>query len=192
MLPTCINLCRAVVLNDLSLQDKKRCYSLAIGMNSESFPTVAMILGFSERTWTVSEGDTLISGDDQFSIDIIITSMRTSEIAYTVGIRSVIEGQPIIEPSDNVQNPMFDGFFGTREANTINNLVHSDLLRVNTSILPPLRVTVRDDVMLEEEECFELSIFQVDPEEMTENFVCNLAGDEFLCEHTFCIADDDG
>ena len=161
-------------------------------MNSESFPTVAMILGFSERTRTVSEGDTLISGDDQFAIDIIITSMRTSEIAYTVGTRSVIEGQPIIEPSDNVQNPMFDGFFGTREANTINNLVHSDLLSVNTSMLPPLRVTVRDDVMLEEEECFELSIFQVDPEEMTENFVCNLAGDEFLCEHTFCIADDDG
>ena len=160
-------------------------------MNSESFSTVAMILGFSERTWTVSEGDTL-PGHDQFVIDIIITSMRTSEIAYTVGIRSVIEGQPIIEPSDNVQNPMFDGTFGTREENTINNLVHSDLLSVNTLMLPPLRVTIRDDVMPEEEECFELSIFPVNTEEMIENFVCNVDGDTFLCEHTFCIVDDDG
>ena len=150
-----------------------------------------MILGFSERTWTVSEGATL-SGDDQFVIDIIITSMRISEIAYTVGTRSVIEGQPIIEPSDNVQNPMFDGTFGTREENTINNLVHSDLLSANTSMLAPLRVTIRDDFVPEEEECFELSIFPVDPEEMTENFMCNLDGDEFLCELTFCIADDDG
>ena len=150
-----------------------------------------MILGFHERRQTVSEGDTH-SGHEGLVIDINITSLRTSEIVYIVGVRSVIEGEPRIEPSNDVQDPMFDGTFVSRERNTINNLVQLELLRVNTSVLAPLPVFIRDDNLPEEEECFDLSIFPVNPEEMTKNFVCNAAGDKFLCDHTFCIVDDDG
>ena len=129
---------------------------------------------------------------DRFDISIFVTTLRRSEIAYTVGIRSVIEGQPIIEPSDDIQNLHFDGLFGQREQNTINNLVTMEVLSVNTAMLLPLRVTIRDDLLPEDEECFVLSIFQVDPELFTEQFICNTAGDEFLCQHEICITGVDG
>ena len=86
---------------------------------------------------------------------------------------------------------MFDGLYGNREQRTINNLVWMKELRVNTSMLTPLQVTIRNDITLEEEECFELSIFPVNPLLMTENFECNTAGDEFFCQHEICIMDDD-
>ena len=145
---------------------------------------VAMILGFGERRQTVSEADTI-------NIDILITSLRISEIDYLVGIRSVVEGQPIIEPLNNVQNPMFDGTFGSREENAINNLVRIENLKIDTTQFPVLQAFIRDDFLPEEEECFDLSIFPVSPQEMI-NFVCNVAGDAFLCIHTICIEDDDG
>ena len=149
-----------------------------------------MILGFGERRQTVSEADAT-SGQEFINRQIFITSLRTSEIAYFVGVRSVIRGQPIIEPSDNIRNPMYDGSFGSREENTINNLVIIEILTVDTSSLPALNVFIRDDVIPEDDECFELSIFPVNPEQLTESFACNVAGDEFLCQHVLCIVDDD-
>ena len=139
----------------------------------------------------MSENDAT-PGQEFFDLNIFITSLRTSEITYPVGVRSVIRGEPIIEPSDNIVNPWFDGVFGQREENTINNLVFMEVLTVNTTMLHPPHVTIRDDNFIEEEECFELSIFQVDPVQMTEHFMCNTAGDKFLCQHEICIVDDDG
>ena len=149
-----------------------------------------MILGFGERRQTVSEAEALL-GEEFINRQIFITSSRISEVQYTVGVRYVIGGQPIIEPVDNPQNPQLDGFFGNREEDTVNNLVYFERLHVATSRLPALTVTIRDDILPEEEECFELSIFPVNPQEMI-NFMCNVAGDEFLCIHEICIEDDDG
>ena len=149
-----------------------------------------MILGFGQRRQTVSEADTQL-GQEGINIGILITSLRRSEIDYLVGIRSVIEGQPIIEPAENVLNPMFDGTFGSREENTINNLVRIENLRINTTQLPALQAFIRDDILPEDEECFDLSIFPVNPQEM-KIFMCNMAGDDFTCIHTICIEDDDG
>ena len=84
---------------------------------------------------------------------------------------------------------MFDGLFGSREQNTINNLVLMESLEVNTTMLPVLQVSIRDDFVPENVECFELSIFRVF---FTEQFMCNTAGDTFFCEHEICILDDDG
>ena len=148
-----------------------------------------MILGFGERRQTVSEADAP-PGGEFFTLEIFITSLRTSEDAYRVGVRSVIEGQPIIEPSDDIRNPLFDGTFGIREQNTINNLVTTEILEVDTLTLLPQVVIIRNDNVPEEEECFELSIFPVNPQGI--NFECNVAGDEFLCQHQICIVDDDG
>ena len=150
---------------------------------------VAMILGFGERRQTVSEAETL-SGQEGINREIFITSLRTSEIEYRVAIRSVIEGEPRIEPAGAVQDPLFDGTFGSREENTINNLVIIYDLRIDTTVLP-LPFFIRDDNLPEEEECFELSIFPVNPQEI-KNVMCNAAGDEFLCIHEICIEDDDG
>ena len=156
-------------------------------------PSVALLLGFSDRRQTVSEADAE-PGLETFSLNIFNTSLRTSEIRYYVNIRSVIEGQPIIEPVDDIQNPMFDGAFGQRVEHTINNLIQSEVLNVNTTMLPALRVIIRDDVYFEEEECFELGIFPVnDFGKRYINFLCNfMAGDDFLCTHEICIVDDDG
>ena len=152
---------------------------------------VAMILGFGQRIQTVSENDAS-PGQESFDLNIPITSLRTSEIAYFVGIRSVIRGQPIIEPMDDIQNPMYDGTFGSREENTINNLVAIEILEVNTAMLLPLQVTIRHDFFPENEECFGLSIFQVNPELFVEQFTCNTAGNEFFCQHEICITDAEG
>ena len=150
-----------------------------------------MILGFGQRRQTVSEADAP-PGEDGFVLDILITSIRPSEVVYPFIVRSVIEGQPIIEPVDNIQNPMFDGLFGSREENTINNLVLIEEPRVNTSNLSLLQVTIRNDNLPEDEECFELSISPENPELMIVTFSCNNAGDDFLCQHEICIEDDDG
>ena len=158
--------------------------------NLQLFPSVAMILGFGDRRQT-READVL-PGNEQLFLDILITSLRTSELFYPVGVRSVIEGQPIIDPMDFIQNFMFDGLFGSREQNTINNLVLMESLEVNTTMLPALQVSIRDDFLPENLECFELSIFRVDVESFTEQFMCNTAGDNFFCEHEICILDDDG
>ena len=149
-----------------------------------------MILGFGERRRTVSENDAT-PGQEFFDLNIFINSLRTSEVAYPVGVRSIIRGEPIIEPSDDIVNPRFDGVFGQREENTINNLVTIDTLAVDTTMSRGLLVRIRDDFLAEEEECFELSIFPVNPQEMI-NFMCNTTGDEFLCQHEICIMDDDG
>ena len=150
-----------------------------------------MILGFGDRRQTVSEAD-VPPGEEFFNLEIFITSLRISEIFYPVGVRSVIEGQPIIDPVDFIQNFMFDGLFGSREQNTINNLVLAENLEVNTTMLPAIQVSIRDDFLPENVECFELSIFRVDVESFTEQFMCNTAGDNFFCEHEICILDDDG
>ena len=149
-----------------------------------------MVLGFGERIQTVSEAEALL-GEEFINREFLITSSRISEVQYEVGVRSVISGQPIIEPVDSPPNPQFDGLFGSREENTVNNLVYFDILHVATTRLPVLRVTIRDDLFLEDEECFVLSIFPVNPQEMI-NFMCHVAGDEFLCIHEICIEDDDG
>ena len=123
-----------------------------------------MILGFSERRQTVSEADAT-SGQEFINRRIFITSLRTSEITYSVRVRSVIRGEPVIEPSGDVRNLMFDGTFGSREMNTINNLVWIEELMIGTTSMPALQVSIRDDIMPEGQECFvELSIFQVDAE----------------------------
>ena len=150
-----------------------------------------MILGFGEKRQTVSEADAL-PGEEFIVLEIFITSLRISEIPYRVGVRSVIEGEPIVEPSFDIQNVMVDGVFGSREENTINNLVTMEELRVNTSMLSALQVTIRDDNLPEEEECFEMSIFPVNPDAMSEIFLCNMVGTEFLCKHKICIVDNDG
>ena len=154
--------------------------------------SLAMILGFGERRQTVSEAE-VWSGQEYINRQIFITSLRTSEVSHIVGVRSVIRGEPIIEPAYGIiENPMFDGLFGNREHNTINNLVFMEVLEVNTTMMPALQVSIRDDFFLEEEECFTLSIFQVYPEFFTENFICNMAGTQFLCIHEICITDNDG
>ena len=152
---------------------------------------VAMIFGFGQRRQTVSEADAP-PGEDRFVLDILITSIRPSEVVYPFIVRSVIEGQPIIDPVDNIQNPTFDGLFGYREYGSINNLLVIEEPRVNTSMLSLLQVTIRNDNLPEDEECFDLSISPVDPGPQVVTFLCNDAGDEFLCQHEICIEDDDG
>ena len=149
-----------------------------------------MILGFGERRQTVSEAEAP-PGEEFINIDTFITSSRISEVRYTVAVRSVIRGQPIIESVDNLQNQLVDGFFGIREEGTVNNLVYFEELQVATTRLPALIVIIIDDLFIEDEECFVLSIFPVSPQEII-NFMCNTAGDEFLCIHEICIEDDDG
>ena len=121
-----------------------------------------MILGFGKRRQTVSEAEAPF-GEELINVEVLITSLRRSEIAYPVGVRSVIEGQPIIEPSGAILNPMLDGLFGNREEDTINNLLFMEVLIVNTTMLPALQVTIRDNLLPEDEECFDLSIFPVNP-----------------------------
>ena len=146
-----------------------------------------MILGFGERRQTVSEADAT-SGEKNFTLNISISSLRTSELEHTVKIHSYIYGEPAIEPSNDIQNPMFDGTFGQQEYSSL--LRQIEVLRINTTVLPPLQVLIRDDVIPEEEECFELTIV-LHPYYLF-LFTCNYAGDEFLCMHEICIVDNDG
>ena len=61
--------------------------------------------------------------------------------------------------------------------------------------IPPLTAFIRDDLRPENEECFTIRILPVDVLGRRELFSCNdddSGADNYFCEHTICIEDDDG
>ena len=152
-----------------------------------------MIIGFTERIRTVSEGQE--GAVDIFPLQINVSSLRTSERVHPIDLR-------ILESSTNAtvetllaSSDIYDVTFGGRDS-------PDDPIRTNKN-LPPgqrtffqlLRADIRNDLIPEEKECFTIRIFPVDLHGRRELFTCNedsAGADSYFCEHTICIEDDDG
>ena len=156
-----------------------------------------MIIGFIRREQTVSE--TLRIGIEQYDIRVEIKSMIPSEIDYELGVRvrghtqQTSSDQAIVEDFDEVSVFKRDATFGNREVknDTRSNLIVERRLDRNEIDVASLTVTIISDFTPEETECFELSIYPINTEFMTENFVSNDTA-SFFEKHTICILDDDG
>ena len=141
-----------------------------------------MVIGFEIRNQTVSESQAPF-GMDRFPIIINITSNITSEIAYEVPLRHVVNvGEAKLEGQ---QTDDSDALFGAGDPLTETRVLYAGnrLLQIITIII--------NDFRAEDQECFNLRVVVA---YRFRNFRCNEdgAGDAFFCLHTICIIDDDG
>ena len=157
-----------------------------------------MIIGF--RTDITTTNETF----GTFSIDV--HSMIISEVEYEIGFRHIRrEGINIVTvETDNLFDPIFDSDFDATFGYRPNPNNPYDPLETTRTLqvgrlepLRPLRTTIFPDVRPEGDECYTINIFLVDT--VTGGgrvtYECNENGynpDDFFCDHTVCILDNDG
>ena len=137
-----------------------------------------------------------------FNIDV--HSKITSEVVYTIGFRHIRQGAvATVETSDSI-DPIFDTDFDARFGDRLNPSNPEDPLETTRLLqvgrlepLRPLTTTIFPDFRLEGDECYTINIFIIDTEtgDGRFNYECNANDnnpDDFFCDHTVCILDDDG
>ena len=154
-----------------------------------------MVIGFTQRTLTVCENETL-PGEDFFRIKIGVATLRTAEREHPMVFRLQSGGTAIVEPGNIQGNPRLDVIFGTRYPFDDDAPIQEEFyLERLVAIIPSLSADIRNDMRSEEEECFTIRIFPVDIPGRRELFDCNEDEDgatNFFCETTICIEDKDG
>ena len=151
-----------------------------------------MVIGFVERSTTVSEGFTG-PFDDVFEIPIGVSSLIISEREYNVSFVVQDSDETIIVVGTNDVTLGFDAQFGVVEENSI---TADHILQIGEKdIVDELRVGIRNDLNPENTECFSLRIISTDIAGERFIFDCNDESEStpgFFCEHEICIIDDDG
>ena len=134
-----------------------------------------------------------------FHIDI--HSMIVSEVEYAIGFRHIRDDNATVETNDNL-DPIFDVDFDAKFGDRPNPYNRDDPLE-GTNILQkgrlepvrPLVTTVFPDLRPEGNECYTISIFIIDTVTGGGRYYCNENADnpdDFFCDHTVCILDNDG
>ena len=138
-----------------------------------------------------------------FVIDV--HSMITSEVEYTIGFRHIRVGAvATVETGDFLVDPIFDTDFDATFGDRPNPNDARDPLETSRILqvgrlepVRPLRTLIFPDIRLEEDECYIINIFIIDT--VTSggriNYDCNENAnnpEDFFCDHTICILDDDG
>ena len=151
-----------------------------------------MIIGFTSRSQTVSEGDAPL-GSDFNRLMIDVATERTSERIHIIVFRHLESASTAIVQSNVIQrNPLCDAIFGNED---------NDPLEERFPLLPgesdiPSRVTeVLNDFLAEDDECYTIGIFTTDQTGGRKLFDCNDdadMADNYFCLHTICITNDDG
>lgn len=148
-----------------------------------------MIIGFVNRTQTVSEGDS-------FHLVIDVATQRPSERTHTIIFRVQVadEQQPgiaAVRPLEGAGETIdFDAHFGSFNNN---RLQQTDDLNPGESSIPSLITQIVNDFEPEEEECFSIQITTSDNPGDRDLFFCHPdPATEFFCVHTICIEDNDG
>ena len=163
------------------------------GCDFPSFSFPAMVIGFTQRNRTVSENDGF-KGQDNFTINIDIATLRVSEREQKMIFRLESGGTAIVEPINNDTNPLLDALFGSR-LDPHDPLEEFFSLEPLEDSIPPLKVTIVADSRPEAEECFTIRLIPVDVPGRRELFSCNEDGsgeDNYFCETTICIEDFNG
>ena len=152
-------------------------------------PSLGMIIGFTSRSQTVSEGDAP-PGSDFNVLTIDIATERTSERAYTIlfdhSYRNIFTA--IVESYVIQHNPLFDALFGNED-----NYIKF-ILQPGASEIPSLITSVRNDIRPEDDECYTISFYG--RYVLHRSYYCNYndndMADNYFCDHTICITNDDG
>ena len=165
-------------------------------INVELYIFTVAVIGFTQRTRTVSESDAF-KGENFFSVDIYVAAQKIAEREHPMGFRLQESGRTaVVEPRNDWSNPLLDAVFGTRDTSDSPIQEYFDLERREATI-PPRQVDIRNDLRPEDEECFTIHIFHVDVlgRRARELFSCNeddSGATNYFCKTTICILDDDG
>ena len=157
-----------------------------------------MIIGFTERRRTVSEG-IVPEGEDEFTLTYPVAALRISERDHLMKFR-LLEGSSTATVNtrqelgdiDVLRNN--DAVFGrTREENDPIEV----LLRLplgSTTLPQDLPTFIRGDFALEDDECYTVRVFADNVPGVRQLFTCNSEANatNYFCEHEICIIDDDG
>ena len=161
---------------------------------SYSFLCTAMVIGFTHRFQTVSESNALYR-EDFFPVNIPVATLRTAERVHPIVYRlQVSDSTAIVEPTGDLEDPLFDVVFGTSFGRYDPIDEEFDLRRLEDNI-PPLSAQIRNNLRPEDEECFTMGIFPIDIPGRRELFSCNEDNEgavSYFCKTTICIEDNDG
>ena len=151
-----------------------------------------MIIGFTERIQTVCENQ--VPGVDLFQLEINVSSVRTAEREHLMEFRVQEASTNATVETLTAASPVFDATFGLR-ANPDDPMEETRVLDPGTRTVEPLLLTaIRNDLIPEELECYAIRILPVDVLGRRELFGCYEDADmanNYFCEHTICIQDDD-
>ena len=151
-----------------------------------------MIIGFTTRSQTVSEGDAPPNSDFN-RLMIPVATERTSERVHTIVFRHLESASTAIVQSNVIQrNPSFDAIFGNEDNDPLEERFP---LQPGESDIPSRVTEVLNDFRPEDDECYTIGIFTTDQTGSRELFDCNDdvdMADNFFCLHTICITNDDG
>ena len=153
---------------------------------SPHFSAALIKIGFTQRTQTVPEDNGV--GLDIRLLQIPVTASSIATREYEISFKLLSSSTAIVDPFA-VTNINFDALFGSRD-NAGDPLQEIHLLNAGQNQIPSLRVSIRNDFAIEEEECFTISVSNVGPAP----FACNDAATatNYFCSHTICIEDNDG
>ena len=153
-----------------------------------------MVIGFTERRRTVSEGH--VPGVEEFPLEIDVATLRVSEREHWRMLYRVLSsGTARVVSFEFRDNLDYDARFGFVEADPIEQ---RDQLLPGRDIINPLITAIRNDFIPEDEECYSIQISPIDIPGLKEFFMCDFVNTSstppmgFFCEHTICIEDDDG
>ena len=149
-----------------------------------------MVIGFTERRRTVSEGQ--VPGVHEFPLQIDVATLRVSEREHRMLYRVLSSGTARVVSFEFRDNLDIDARFGAIQADPIEQ---EDRLLPGRDFIDPLQTAIRNDFVPEDEECYSITI---DIPGLRELFMCDFVDlsstppMSFFCEHTICIANDDG
>ena len=158
-----------------------------------------MIIGFTERRRTISEG-IVPEGEDEFRLTYNVSALRTSERDHSMTFR-LLEG--ISTATVNTRQELGDlnilrdndAVFGEVRVGDAPIEVSLRLFLGRTTLPRDLPTFIRADFNAEDDECYSVEIFAVDVPGVRQLFTCNDDQDNatnYFCEHEICIIDDDG
>ena len=114
-----------------------------------------MIIGFTQRSQTVSEGDAPPKSEF-FQLSIDVATERTSEREHAIVFRHLENRSTAIVQSNAIQHdPLFDVLFGNVHFDPIEERFG---LEPERSSIPSVLTVIRNDFRPEDDECFTMEV----------------------------------
>ena len=152
--------------------------------------SVPLKIGFTQRTRTISEAD-VPQGADILRTTLPVAVERAPKQRQVLVFRLIQSNATVVSwlSIDLSYDALFGGSYDPEDP-----LVDARLISPGeTALRSEVIVNIRNDFVIEEEECFTIGIFN---EELSYSvpFTCNDEDDatNFFCVQTICIEDDDG
>ena len=155
--------------------------------------SIEMVIGFTQRTQTVSESQAPET-TDRFDIPLDVHARKISEKEFVINF-IVLLGNAVVQPTNMILNTP-DALFGTRNDAGFDITFTSSLTLLKATLRTPPFAVIIDDFLPEAEEFFEIGIVLPDSEDR-DNFECTREEEVpppggFFCRHTIFIVDNDG